>query len=154
MAEKKPTKSASRTSVTRKPSSGFTDEEKGAMRQRVKELKAAAGKEEAEREVLEKFAAMKAPDRALGERLHALIKATAPALSPRLWYGMPAYYRDGKLICFFQDAQKFKTRYAELGFSDQAHLDDGAVWPVAYALTKLTAAEEAKISALVKKALS
>jgi uncharacterized protein YdhG (YjbR/CyaY superfamily) len=124
------------------------------MRQRVKELKAAAGKEDAEREVLEKIAAMKAPDRVLGERLHALIKATAPALSPRLWYGMPAYYRDGKLICHFQDAQKFKTRYATLGFSDQANLDDGALWPVAYALTKLTAADEANIRALVKQALS
>jgi uncharacterized protein YdhG (YjbR/CyaY superfamily) len=140
--------------VTGKPSTGFTDEEKGAMRQRVKELKAAAGKEDAEREVLEKIAAMKAPDRVLGERLHALIKATAPALSPRLWYGMPAYYRDGKLICHFQDAQKFKTRYATLGFSDQANLDDGALWPVAYALTKLTAADEANIRALVKQALS
>jgi len=140
--------------VTGKPSRGFTDEEKGAMRQRVKELKAAAGKDDAEREVLEKIAAMKAPDRALGERLHALIKATAPTLSPRLWYGMPAYYRDGKLICHFQDAQKFKTRYATLGFSDQANLDDGALWPVAYALTKLTAADEARISALVKQALS
>jgi uncharacterized protein YdhG (YjbR/CyaY superfamily) len=140
--------------VTGKPSTGFTDEEKGAMRQRVKELKAAAGKEDAEREVLEKIAAMKAPDRVLGERLHALIKATAPALSPRLWYGMPAYYRDGKLICHFQDAQKFKTRYATLGFSDQANLDDGALWPVAYALTKLTATDEANIRALVKQALS
>jgi uncharacterized protein YdhG (YjbR/CyaY superfamily) len=140
--------------VTGKPSTGFTDEEKGAMRQRVKELKAATGKEDAEREVLEKIAAMKAPDRVLGERLHALIKATAPALSPRLWYGMPAYYRDGKLICHFQDAQKFKTRYATLGFSDQANLDDGALWPVAYALTKLTAADEANIRALVKQALS
>jgi uncharacterized protein YdhG (YjbR/CyaY superfamily) len=159
VAERKATKrpaqkSASRTTVTGKPSTGFTDEEKGAMRQRVKELKAAAGKEDAEREVLEKIAAMKAPDRVLGERLHALIKATAPALSPRLWYGMPAYYRDGKLICHFQDAQKFKTRYATLGFSDQANLDDGALWPVAYALTKLTAADEANIRALVKQALS
>ena len=147
----KPAKSAS---VSGKASKGFTDEEKGAMRQRVKELKAAAGKADGERDVLAKIAAMAVPDRALGERLHKIIKASAPALSPRLWYGMPAYAKGDKVVCFFQDAHKFKTRYATLGFSDQANLDDGAMWPVAFALTKLTAADEARIGALVKKAVS
>jgi uncharacterized protein YdhG (YjbR/CyaY superfamily) len=104
--------------------------------------------------VLAKIAAMAAPDRALGERLHKIIKASAPALTPRLWYGMPAYAKDGKVVCFFQDAQKFKTRYATLGFSDVANLDEGAMWPVAFALKKLTAADEARIGALVKKAVS
>ena len=159
MAERKPAKkgtqtSAKRTSVTGNASRGFTDEEKGAMKQRVKELKAAEGKADGERDVLEKIAAMQAPDRALGERLHRIIKSSAPALSPRLWYGMPAYAKDGKVVCFFQDAKKFKTRYATLGFSDEANLDEGAMWPVAFALKKLTAAEEARISALVKKAVS
>ncbi|HSS60675.1 MAG TPA: DUF1801 domain-containing protein [Candidatus Limnocylindrales bacterium] len=129
----------------------FTDEELGAMKQRVKELK--AGKTDGESEVLEKIAAMAAPDRAMAERLHAIIKASAPDLSPKLWYGMPAYARDGKLICHFQDAKKFKTRYATLGFSDQAKLDDGGLWPVAFALKELTGAEEAKIRALLKKAV-
>jgi len=147
----KPTKSAS---VSGKESKGFTDEERGAMRQRVKELKAAAGNADGERDVLAKIAAMAAPDRALGERLHKIIKASAPALSPRLWYGMPAYAKDGKVVCHFQDAQKFKTRYATLGFSDAANLDVGAMWPVAFALKKLTAADEARIGALVKKAVS
>ena len=159
MAEKKPAKkgtqgSAKRTSVGGNASKGFTDEEKSAMRQRVKELKATEGQADQEREVLEKIAAMQAPDRALGERLHKIIKASAPALSPRLWYGMPAYAKDGKIVCHFQDARKFKTRYATLGFSDEANLDEGAMWPVAFALGKLTAAEEARISTLVKKAVS
>jgi uncharacterized protein YdhG (YjbR/CyaY superfamily) len=159
MAEKKPAKkvmpkSAKRTDVNGNASKGFTAEEKGAMRERVKELKAAAGKADWERDVLEKIAAMPAPDRALGERLHKLIKASAPALEPKLWYGMPAYAKDGKIVCHFQDANKFKARYATLGFSDEANLDEGAMWPVAYALKKLTAAEEAKITALVKKAAS
>jgi uncharacterized protein YdhG (YjbR/CyaY superfamily) len=131
----------------------FTDEEVGAMKARVKELKA-AGEAEGESAVLAKIATMQAADRALGERLHKIIKASAPALSPRLWYGMPAYAKNGKVVCHFQDAKKFKTRYATLGFSDAAHLDEGALWPVAFALTKLTAAEEARIGALVKKAVS
>jgi uncharacterized protein YdhG (YjbR/CyaY superfamily) len=157
MAERKPAKkgtqkSAKSASVTGKASKGFTDEERGAMRERVKELKAAAGKAHGERDVLAKIAAMAAPDRALGERLHKIIKANAPALSPRLWYGMPAYAKDDKVVCHFQDAQKFKTRYATFGFSDAANLDEGAMWPVAFALKKLTAAEEARIGALVKKA--
>jgi len=158
MAERKPAKkgtqkSAKGTSATGKVAK-FTDEELGAMKQRVKELKAAAGKVDGERDVLAKIAAMPAPDRALGERIHAIIKASAPALSPRLWYGMPAYARNGKVVCHFQDARKFKTRYATLGFSDEANLDEGALWPVAFALKKLTPADEARISALVKKAVS
>jgi len=133
---------------------GFTGEERSAMRERAAELKAAAGKVEGEKAVLEKIAAMPGPDRALGKRLHAIITDTAPALSPRLWYGMPAYAIDGAVVCFFQDAQKFKTRYATLGFSDKANLDDGAMWPIAFALTQVTAADEARIRAMVKKAVS
>jgi uncharacterized protein YdhG (YjbR/CyaY superfamily) len=147
-------KSAKRTDVNGNESKGFTAAEKAAMRERVKELKAAAGKADWERDVLEKIASMPAPDRALGERLHKIIKATAPALEPRLWYGMPAYAKDGKIVCHFQDANKFKARYATLGFTDEANLDEGTMWPNAYALTKLTAADEAKIAALVKKAVS
>jgi hypothetical protein len=158
MAERKPAKAGTQTSAKSTSVSGkaakFTDEELGAMRQRVKELKAAADKTDGESAVLAKIATMPAPDRALGERLHKLIKASAPALSPRLWYGMPAYAKDGKIVCHFQDARKFKTRYATLGFSDAANLDEGAMWPVAFALTKLTAADEARIGALVKKAVS
>jgi hypothetical protein len=152
MAERRPAKKG--TGVTRKAVKGFTDEEKGAMRQRVKELKAAAGKADGERDVLAKIATMAAPDRALGERLHKIIKASAPALTPRLWYGMPAYAKGDKIVCHFQDARKFKTRYATLGFSDTAKLDEGAVWPVAFAVKQLTAADEARIGALVKKAVS
>ena len=157
MAEKKaatkaPKKSAK--STTGKAAKGFTAEERAAMRERVRELKAAAGEAEGESAVVAKIAAMAAPDRALGKRLHAIIKSSAPDLSPKLWYGMPAYAKDGKVVCFFQDAQKFKTRYATLGFSDQANLDDGAMWPVAFALKELTAADEARIGALVKKAVS
>ena len=159
-------KSAGSTTAIGKTSKGFTDEERGAMKERVKELKTAAlrgpradkadkaDKADGESEVLAKIAEMPGPDRALAKRLHAIIKASAPALSPRLWYGMPAYAKDGKVVCFFQSAQKFKTRYATLGFSDAAHLDEGALWPVAFALTKLTAAEEARIGALVKRAVS
>ena len=138
---------------------GFTDEERAAMRSRVQELKAAArrgpqaGKED-EESVLAKIAAMTAPDRAMAERLHALIKASAPELAPKLWYGMPAYAKDGKVICFFQDAHKFKTRYATLGFSDKAALDEGQMWPTSFALKELSAADEARIGALVKKAVS
>jgi uncharacterized protein YdhG (YjbR/CyaY superfamily) len=159
MAKRKPAtkgtqKSVKRTTVNGNASKGFTAEEKSAMRERVKELKAAGNKADQERDVVAKIAAMAAPDRALGERLHAIIKASAPALSPRLWYGMPAYAKDGKIVCHFQDAKKFSTRYATLGFSDEANLDEGAMFPVAFALKKLTAAEEARIGALVKKAVS
>ena len=140
-------------------SSTFTDEERAAMKERAKELKATrrgprAGEEDGEGAVLTKIAEMSEADRAMGERLHAVITASAPDLSPRLWYGMPAYAKDGKVICFFQNAQKFNTRYATLGFSDKANLDEGAMWPTAFALTALTAADEARIGALVKKAVS
>jgi uncharacterized protein YdhG (YjbR/CyaY superfamily) len=141
--------------ATKKPAKavkGFTNEERGAMRQRAQELK--ADKADGESAVLAKIGEMPAPDRALAERLHAIIKASAPVLSPKLWYGMPAYARDGKIVCFFQPAHKFKTRYATLGFNDSAYLDEGALWPVAFALKELTAAEEARISELVKKAVS
>ena len=147
-------KSAKKTTAVAK----FTDEELGAMKDRVKELKAAerrgAEKAEGESAVLAKIAEMPKPDRAMAERLHTVIKASAPALSPRLWYGMPAYAKDGKVVCFFQSAQKFSTRYATFGFSDKANLDEGALWAVAFALKELTAAEEARIGALVKKAVS
>jgi uncharacterized protein YdhG (YjbR/CyaY superfamily) len=141
-------------------SKGFTDEERAAMKERAQELKAAARrgaaakKEDGETDVLEKIAQMSGPDRAMAERLHAIIKASAPALSPRTWYGMPAYAKDGKVVCFFQSAQKFKTRYATFGFSDEANLDEGAMWPTAFALKQLTVTEEARITALVKKAVS
>ena len=137
---------------------GFTDEERAAMKERAKELKAEArankNKAEGESDVLAKIAEMPEPDRTMGKRLHAIIKASAPALSPKLWYGMPAYAKDGKVVCFFQPAQKFNTRYATFGFSDKANLDEGALWPVAFALKELTAAEEARIGELVKKAVS
>ena len=141
--------------ATKKPAKaikGFTNEERGAMRERVQELK--ADKADGESAVLAKISEMQAPDRVLGERLHAIIKASAPALSPKLWYGMPAYAKDGKVVCFFQPAHKFKTRYATFGFNDSANLDEGALWPVAFALKELTAAEEARIGELVKKAVS
>jgi uncharacterized protein YdhG (YjbR/CyaY superfamily) len=153
----KPPKS---TTVAGKKPTGFTDEERDAMRERVQELKAdarrgtRAGRAEGESTVLAKIAALPPPDRALAERLHAIIKANAPALSPKTWYGMPAYAKDGNVVCFFQSAQKFKTRYATLGFSDKANLDEGHMWPTAFALNEFTAAEEAKIAALVKKAVS
>jgi uncharacterized protein YdhG (YjbR/CyaY superfamily) len=132
---------------------GFTAEERAAMRERAKELKAATGRAEGEKAVLEKIAEMPASDRAIAERLHALVTETAPALSPKTWYGMPAYARDGKVVCFFQSADKFKSRYATLGFSDAANLDEGAMWPTAFALKELTGAQEKKIAALVKKAV-
>src|SRR5713101_1634392 len=159
MAERKPGTKATQKSVKSttpigKTFKGFTDEERSAMKERVKELKAAADKADGESAVLAKLAELPGPDRAMGKRLHAIIKASAPGLSPRLWYGMPAYAKDGKVVCFFQSAQKFNTRYATFGFSDAANLDEGAVWPVAFALTELTAAEEARIGALVKKAAS
>jgi uncharacterized protein YdhG (YjbR/CyaY superfamily) len=161
MAEKKPAKKGTQKSVkSTAASKGFTDEERAAMRERAQELKAAArpgpntGKAGEESAVLEKIAAMPAPDRTMGERLHAIIKASAPGLSPKLWYGMPAYARDGNVVCFFQGAQKFKTRYSTLGFSDKATLDEGNMWPTTFALKVLTAAEETRIAALVKKAVS
>jgi uncharacterized protein YdhG (YjbR/CyaY superfamily) len=153
MAERKPASKSAKKSATSAPK-GFTDEEKSAMRERVKELKAAAGKADGERDVLAKIAAMAPADRALGERVHKIIKANAPSLSPKLWYGMPAYAKGERIVFHFQDAQKFKMRYATLGFTDAASVDDGAMWPVAYALKKLTAADEARIAALVKKAVS
>jgi len=151
-------KSAKRITAIDKKSKVFTDEERAAMQARAQEVKAEAraNKEKADGEgaVLAAIAAMKEPDRAMGKRLHAIIKASAPALSPKTWYGMPAYAKDGKVVCFFQSRQKFNTRYATLGFSDTANLDEGALWPVAFALKELTATEEAKISALVKSAVS
>jgi uncharacterized protein YdhG (YjbR/CyaY superfamily) len=153
----KPAKSAT---AKNKTSARFTDEERAAMKEYAQELKTAArrgpraAKADGEGDLLAKIAEMSEPDRALAERLHAVITASAPALAPRTWYGMPAYAKDGKVVCFFQPAQKFKTRYATLGFNDAATLDDGAMWPVAYALTELTAADEARIGALVKKAVS
>jgi len=163
MSPKKDTqKSAKRSTAINKKSNGFTDEERAAMKERARELKADArrgargkkDKADGEGDVLAKIAEMAEPDRAMAERLHGLIKASAPALSPRTWYGMPAYAKDGKVVCFFQTAQKFKTRYATLGFSDKANLDKGAMWPTSFALKELTAAEEKKIGALVKKAVS
>jgi hypothetical protein len=147
-------KAATRSTTTRKVTSGFTAEERAAMRERAKEAKAQATKADAEAAVVAKIAEMPAADRALAERLHALITASAPVLSAKTWYGMPAYAKDGKIVCFFQSADKFKTRYAMLGFSDEANLDDGVMWPTYFALTELTAASEAKIRALVKKAVS
>ena len=147
------------TTAINKKSKGFTDEEKAAMKNRAQELKAEArankDKAEGESAALAAIAAMQEPDRAMAKRLHAIIKASAPALSPKTWYGMPAYVnKDGKVVCFFQSAQKFNTRYATLGFNDTANLDEGALWPVAFALKELTATEEARISVLVKKAVS
>jgi uncharacterized protein YdhG (YjbR/CyaY superfamily) len=136
-------------------STGFTAEERAAMKERARELKAAAQKADGESDVLAAIAEMPEPDRAMATRLHAIVKATAPALSPKTWYGMPAYAnKDGKVVCFFQTAQKFKTRYATLGFSDTANLDEGTMWPVTFALKELTPAEEKRIVALVKKAVS
>jgi len=151
-------KSAKRTTAVNKKSKGFTDEEKAAMRNRAQELKAEAranrNKADGESAVFAAIAAMPEPERAMAKRLHAIIKASAPALSPKTWYGMPAYAKDGKVVCFFQSAKKFNTRYATFGFSDEANLDEGAMWPNAFALTELTAADEARIGALVKKAVS
>src|SRR5229473_5231217 len=149
-AQKGTQKPAKNTTATSKKFKGFTDEEHGAMKERIQELR--ADKEDGESVVLAKIAEMREPDRTMGKRLHAIIKESAPTLSPRLWYGMPAYAKDGKVVCFFQAALKFKTRYATFGFSDKANLDEGAMWPTAFALKELTAAEEARIGALVKKA--
>ena len=151
MAERKPARKGTKTSATTatgKASQGFTDEERAAMKERAQELKAEAraskNKADGERAVLAKIAEMQGPDRAMAERLHAIVKASAPALSPKTWYGMPAYAKDGKVVCYFQDAQKFKSKYATFGFSDEANLDEGAMWPVAFALTELTAADGEK----------
>ncbi len=150
-------KPAQSTDSNNRKSGGFTDEERAAMKERAQELKAAErankDKMDGESDVLAKIAAMKEPDRGMAKRLHAIIKTSAPTLLPKTWYGMPAYAKDGKVVCFFQGAQKFNTRYATFGFSDAANLDEGALWPVAFALKELTAAEEAKIGALVKKAV-
>ena len=131
---------------------GLTDEEQGAMKERLREVR--EGEADGESTVLAKIAEMQEPDRTMAERIHAIIKASAPDLVPRLWYGMPAYAKDGRVLCFFQNAQKFKARYATLGFNDAAHLDDGGMWPVAYALTELTPAEETRIAALIRQAVS
>jgi uncharacterized protein YdhG (YjbR/CyaY superfamily) len=151
-------KSAKGNAVIGKESKGFTDEERAAMKERAQELKAEAraskNKADGESAVLAAIAAMPGSDRAMGERIHAIIKASAPALWPKTWYGMPAYAKDGKVVCFFQSAQKFNSRYATFGFNDTANLDEGAMWPTSFALKELTPAEEAKIAALVKKAVS
>jgi hypothetical protein len=159
MSPKKETqKSSGSTTATDKKPGGFTDEERAAMKERAKELKAEARankkKEEGERDVFEKIAEMPEPERSMARRLHEIITESAPDLWPKTWYGMPAYARDGKVVCFFQRAQKVNTRYATLGFSDTANLDDGALWPTAFALKELTATEEERIVALVKKAMS
>jgi uncharacterized protein YdhG (YjbR/CyaY superfamily) len=160
MSEAKATQTSAKGKRALNEKPRFSDEEQAAMKERAREVRAEAGrgtrakKGDGERDVLAKIAEMQEPDRAMAERLHAIIKDSAPALAPKTWYGMPAYARDGKVVCFFQSAQKFKTRYATLGFSDEASLDEGALWPVAFALKELTAAEEARISALVKKAVS
>ena len=152
-------KSTESTTATRKPTKVFTAEERAAMRERAQEVKTetrrSPGANKADEEaVLAKIAEMPEADRAMAERIHAIIEASVPALSPKLWYGMPAYAKDGKVVCFFQTAQKFKSRYATLGFNDSANLDEGAMWPTAFALMELTAAEEARIGALVKRAAS
>jgi uncharacterized protein YdhG (YjbR/CyaY superfamily) len=153
-AEKATQKSAKRTAASGKESKGFTDEERAAMKERAQELKAEARKADGESALLAKIAEMQGPDRVMAERLHAIVKASAPALSPKTWYGMPAYAKEGKIVCYFTPAAKFKSRYATLGFNDEANLDDGAMWPTSFALKELTAAEEARIVALVKKAVS
>jgi uncharacterized protein YdhG (YjbR/CyaY superfamily) len=151
--EKATQKSAKRTTAPRNSSKRFTAEERAAMKERAQELKAEARKADGESALLAKIAEMKGSDRAMAKRLHAIVTASAPALAPKTWYGMPAYAREGKVVCFFQSAEKFKSRYATFGFSDEANLDEGAMWPTSFALKELTAAEEAKIGALVKKAV-
>ena len=147
-------KSANSTTATNKKSKGFTAKERAAMKGRARELKAEARKADGEKAVLEAIAEMPEPDRALAKRVHAIVKANAPALSPKTWYGMPAYAKDGKIVCFFQSADKFKSRYATFGFNDAAKLDKGAMWPTSFALKELTAGDEKKIAALVKRAVS
>src|SRR5215208_2602787 len=151
MSAKKSTRS---TAATGKKSKGFTDDERAAMKERAQELKAEAQRADGESAVLAKIAEMQGQDRTMAKRLHEIVKASAPELSPKTWYGMPAYAKEGKVVCFFQSAKKFNSRYATLGFSDKANLDEGAMWPTSFALKELSATEEAKISALVKKAVS
>jgi len=146
-------KTPKRRTASKKASAGFSAEERAAMKERARELKAAAGKAKAERDVLAKIAEMPASDRVMAERIHEIVTATAPDLSPRTWYGMPAYAKDDKVVCFFKSADKFKSRYATLGFSDKANLDDGHMWPTDFALKELTAADEKRIVALIKKAV-
>ena len=154
MPEKKPAKKATQRPATRTGGGkGFTADERAAMKERAQELKAEASKADGERTLLAKIAEMKGKDRAMATRLHAIITASAPTLAPKTWYGMPAYAKDGKIVCFFQSAEKFKARYATFGFSDEAHIDQGAMFPTSFALKELTAAEEKKIVALVKKAV-
>src|SRR5436309_10887141 len=159
-AKKQTQKSARSSDASGKKAGGLSDDERAAMKERVQELKAEArrgaraDRADGESEVLAKIAEMAEPDRAMARRLHAIIKTNAPALSPKTWYGMPAYAKDGKVVCFFQSAQKFKSRYATFGFSDEARLDERAMWPTSFALKELTAAEEARIGALVRKAVS
>ncbi|MCI0633475.1 MAG: DUF1801 domain-containing protein [Actinobacteria bacterium] len=154
MAERRPAKKGTKTSAKRTGTSNkFTAEERAAMKERAKELKAAKNKEEDERALLAKIAEMPAPDRAMAERLHAIITKSAPSLSPKTWYGMPAYAKDDQIVCFFKSADKFKSRYATFGFEESANLDEGAMWPTSFALKELTAADERKIGALVKKAV-
>ena len=148
----KDTRKSAKRATADKKFQGFTEEERAAMKEHARELKAGADKAEGERAVLAKLAEMPQPDRAMAERLHAIITANAPALAPRTWYGQPAYAKHGKVVCFFQGAHKFNSRYATFGFNDAANLDDGAMWPTSFALTKLTAADERKIASLVKKA--
>ena len=162
MSPKKTTQKSKSIAAIKKKSKGFTSEERAAMKERARELKAETSrgaranknKTDGESDVLAKIAEMQGPDRAMAERLHAIIKAGAPVLSPKTWYGMPAYAKDGKVVCFFQSAQKFKARYATFGFSDEANLDEGAMWPTSFALKELSATEEARIVALVTKAVS
>jgi uncharacterized protein YdhG (YjbR/CyaY superfamily) len=151
MAEKKTARTSAKRTAT--SSQGFTAEERAAMKERARELKAEAAKADGEKALLEKIAEMKGTDRAMATRVHAIVTAAAPELSPKTWYGMPAYAKDGKIVCFFQSAEKFDARYATFGFSDEAKLDQGAMWPTSWALTELTAAEEKKLSTLVKKAV-
>ncbi len=153
MSAKKATQKSAKSTTATNKSKGFTAEERAAMKERAQELKAEAAKADGESALLAKIAEMKGSDRTMAKRLHAIVKASAPSLSPKTWYGMPAYAKDGKVVCFFQSAEKFKSRYATLGFSDEANLDKDAMWPTSFALKKLTAAEEAKIAALVKKAV-
>jgi uncharacterized protein YdhG (YjbR/CyaY superfamily) len=155
MSVKKATqKAAKSTKATNKKSNGFTAEERAAMKERAQELKAEAAKADGEKALLAKIAEMPKADRDIAKRIHAIVKASAPALSPKTWYGMPAYAKDGEVLCYFKSADKFKSRYATFGFNDVASLDEGAMWPTSFALTELTATEEARISALVKRAVS
>jgi uncharacterized protein YdhG (YjbR/CyaY superfamily) len=158
MSPKKQTRKAAGNAAASNKRSGFTDEERAAMKERASELRAearrGADRADGESAVLAKIAEMPEPDRSMAKRLHAIMKATAPALSPRLWYGMPAYAKDGNVVCFFQGAHRFKARYATLGFSDKSNVDEGTMWPISFALAELTAANEARIAALVKKAVS